>query len=75
MIAAISVGDKLNTTPSTFSPSPTKVDLLRNKNETLNNFRNEKHENVILSPVKPMTLEQAINFIREDEMVEVTPKS
>jgi GTP-binding protein len=30
---------------------------------------------VLLSPVKPLTLEQAISFIREDELVEVTPLS
>ena len=29
-----------------------------------------KDENVVLSPVKPLTLEQAISFIREDELVE-----
>ncbi len=34
-----------------------------------------KDENIIISPVKPLTLEQAINFIREDELVEVTPRS
>ena len=34
-----------------------------------------KDENVILTPVVPMTLEQAIEFIKEDEWVEVTPKS
>jgi GTP-binding protein len=34
-----------------------------------------KDENVILSPTKALTLEQAISFIREDELVEVTPKS
>jgi GTP-binding protein len=34
-----------------------------------------KDENVILSPVIPMTLEKAIEFIRDDELVEVTPKS
>ncbi|MBF0227864.1 MAG: hypothetical protein HQK76_20650, partial [Desulfobacterales bacterium] len=32
-------------------------------------------ENVILTTVKPMTLERAIHFIKEDELVEVTPKS
>jgi len=32
-----------------------------------------KDENVILSPLKPITLEQAISFIREDELVEITP--
>ena len=46
------------------------------KEKKLSNMRaSGKDEHVILSPVKPMTLEQAINFIRDDEMVEVTPKS
>ena len=34
-----------------------------------------KDDNVILAPIRPMTLEQAINFIRDDERVEITPKS
>lgn len=34
-----------------------------------------KDENVILTPVVPMTLEKAIEFIRDDELVEVTPLS
>lgn len=34
-----------------------------------------KDENVILTPVVPMSLERAIEFIRDDELVEVTPKS
>lgn len=32
-------------------------------------------ENLILTPVQKMTLEQALEFIGEDELVEVTPKS
>jgi GTP-binding protein len=32
-----------------------------------------KDENVILTPVIPMTIEKAIEFIRDDELVEVTP--
>jgi GTP-binding protein len=32
-------------------------------------------ENIILVPVQKMTLEQALEFIDEDELVEVTPKS
>ncbi len=32
-------------------------------------------ENIILTPVMPMTLERAIEFIKDDELVEVTPKS
>jgi GTP-binding protein len=34
-----------------------------------------KDDAVTLTPVVPMTLEKAIEFIREDEMLEVTPKS
>jgi GTP-binding protein len=46
------------------------------KEKKLSNMRaSGRDENVILSPVKPMTLERAIHFIREDEMVEVTPRS
>jgi GTP-binding protein len=46
------------------------------KEKKLTNMRASGHdENVILTPVKAMTLEWAIHFIREDEMVEVTPRS
>jgi GTP-binding protein len=46
------------------------------KEKKLSNMRAAgKDENVILSPIKPMTLEQAISFIRKDELVEVTPRS
>lgn len=46
------------------------------KEKKLTNMRaSGKDENVILTPVKPMTLEQAITFIRDDELVEITPLS
>ena len=46
------------------------------KEKKLTNMRaSGKDDNVILSPIRPMTLEQAISFIREDELVEVTPLS
>jgi len=46
------------------------------KGKKLTNMRaSGKDDSVILSPVKPMTLERAINFIRDDEMLEVTPLS
>ena len=46
------------------------------KTKKLSNMRAVgKDDNVILTPVLPMTLERAIQFIREDELVEVTPKS
>lgn len=34
-----------------------------------------KDTSIILTPVLPMSLERAIDFIREDEMIEITPKS
>jgi GTP-binding protein len=46
------------------------------KEKKLTNMRaSGKDDNVILSPIKPVTLEQAISFIRADELVEVTPRS
>ena len=46
------------------------------KEKKLSNVRaSGRDENVILTPARPMTLEQAIDFIKDDEMVEITPKS
>jgi GTP-binding protein len=46
------------------------------KEKKLTNMRaSGKDDNVILSPIKPITLEQTISFIRDDELVEVTPRS
>lgn len=46
------------------------------KTKKLTNVRAAgKDENVILTPVQPLTLERAIDFIKDDELVEVTPKS
>jgi GTP-binding protein len=46
------------------------------KEKKLTNMRAAgKDDNVILSPIKPITLEQSISFIRDDELVEVTPRS
>jgi GTP-binding protein len=46
------------------------------KEKKLTNMRaSGKDEACTLTPVKPMTLERAIHFIREDELVEVTPMS
>ena len=33
-----------------------------------------KDDNVILTPVQPMTIEKALDFISDDELVEITPK-
>ena len=46
------------------------------KTKKLSNMRAAgKDDAVVLTPVLPLTLERAIQFIRDDEMVEVTPKS
>jgi GTP-binding protein len=46
------------------------------KEKKLTNMRAAgKDDSVILSPIKPITLEQTISFIRDDELVEVTPRS
>ncbi|TVR69866.1 MAG: translational GTPase TypA [Spirochaetaceae bacterium] len=46
------------------------------KTKKLTNMRAAgRDDNVILTPPHVMTLEAAINFIRSDELVEITPKS
>lgn len=46
------------------------------KPKKLSNMRaSSKDEGIILTPVIPLTLERAIEFINDDEMVEVTPKN
>ncbi|MCI5065741.1 translational GTPase TypA [bacterium] len=46
------------------------------KAKKLSNMRAAgKDENIQLTPVPPMSLEKAIEFIREDELIEVTPES
>ncbi len=46
------------------------------KEKKLSNMRAAgRDDNIILSPITPMSLEKAIGFIKDDEMVEVTPKS
>lgn len=52
------------------------IDVNATKEKKLTNLRAAgKDENVILTPVKRMSLERAIHFVRPDELVEVTPKS
>ncbi len=46
------------------------------KEKKLSNMRAAgRDDNIILAPVIPMSLERAINFIKDDELVEITPKS
>lgn len=55
---------------------PNDIDVNPTKEKKLTNIRAAgKDESITLSPIKTMTLELAINFIRDDELVEVTPKS
>ena len=52
------------------------IDVNPTKEKKLTNLRAAgKDENVILTPVKHITLERALHFERPDELVEVTPKS
>lgn len=52
------------------------LDVNACKPKKLTNMRtSSKDDAIVLTPVIPMTLEKAIEFIRDDEMVEVTPKS
>lgn len=52
------------------------LDVNPTKGKKLSNMRaSGKDESMILTPVTPMTLEKAIDFIKDDELVEVTPKS
>jgi GTP-binding protein len=52
------------------------IDVNACREKKLTNIRAaSKDDNVLLTPVKRMTLEQAISFIREDELLEVTPQS
>ena len=51
-----------------------EVNVLKGKQ--LTNIRTHTHdENIRLTPPRKMTLEQAITYVEEDELVEVTPKS
>ena len=52
------------------------LDINVTKAKKLTNLRAAgKDDNIILTPVLPMTLERALEFIRDDEQVEVTPKN
>ncbi len=52
------------------------INVNQAKEKKLSNMRAAgKDDAVVLKPVKPITIEKALNFIRDDEMVEITPKS
>ncbi len=46
------------------------------REKKLSNMRSAGNdENIVLTPIQPMTLERAITFIKDDELIEITPKS
>ncbi len=58
-----------NTRPNDLNVNPCKGKKLTNMRAS------GKDENIQLTPVIPMTLEKAIEFIRDDELIEVTPET
>jgi GTP-binding protein len=52
------------------------MDVNASKEKKLTNIRTHAHDEALrLTPPRPLTLEAALEFIAEDELVEVTPKS
>jgi GTP-binding protein len=52
------------------------MDVNPTKEKKLTNIRTHAHDEALrLTPPRPLTLEAALEFIAEDELVEVTPKS
>jgi GTP-binding protein len=52
------------------------LDVNASKEKKLTNIRSSTAEELVrLIPARPLSLEQALEFIRQDECVEVTPKS
>ena len=52
------------------------LDVNATKEKKLTNMRSSTAEELVrLIPPRPLSLEQALEFIRDDECVEVTPKS
>ena len=55
---------------------PGDMDVNPTKEKKLTNIRTHSHDEALrLTPPPPLTLESAIEFIAEDELVEVTPKN
>jgi GTP-binding protein len=52
------------------------IDVNPCREKKLTNMRAAgKDDNILLSPIQPLSLEQAVGFLREDELLEVTPRS
>jgi GTP-binding protein len=55
---------------------PDDMDVNATKEKKLTNIRTHAHDEALrLTPPPPLTLENALEFIAEDELVEVTPQS
>jgi len=55
---------------------PSDMDVNPTKEKKLTNIRTHSHDEALrLTPPPPLTLESAIEFIAEDELVEVTPNN
>ena len=58
------------------SNQPNDIDLNATKGRKLTNIRAAgRDENVILTPPRQMSLERCLEWLAEDELLEVTPKS
>lgn len=58
--------------------NPKGEDIVVNvcKKKQLTNTRSSASDDALkLTPIKPLTLEEALEFIAEDELVEITPQS
>jgi GTP-binding protein len=52
------------------------MDVNPTKEKKLTNIRTHAHDEALrLTPPRPLTLEAALEFVAEDELVEVTPRS
>jgi GTP-binding protein len=58
------------------SAKPGDLTINLTKNKHLTNVRTGKaDDNMLLTPITELTLEDALNYIGQDEYVEVTPQS
>ena len=55
-------------------PGDLNVNVTKNKKQTAVRVK-VKDENILLTPAKKLTLEEALEYIGSDELVEVTPKN
>ncbi len=57
-------------------PKPNDIDVNPTKEKKLTNMRaSGKDDNIILTRPRSLTLEQSIEFINDDELIEVTPET